>query len=366
MIISIVNAAVRQFGLPNAIVVATLSCSARRSVYAATLEDGRRMVVGSVDPSHIRPSNLEDRACVMEFCRSHGLPVPLVSRAPAGDAYVRVGATLYTCEEFVDGDYYPGDESKLSARQSCEAALLLGDCHTVLRAGNSRWVPHTSPRFRPDDFIHVPAVEDLWLSALATIGAKKEKDAIDVMVDAVGRRKLVEIQGAKASLREMNRLVALAPRQLCHGDYRAQNLVFRGGRVAGIIDWEHSRSLTRIWEVTRAAASFAKRGRTELFNTPIDVQAFVGFCADYSSRVRLTSAEVNLIVPIAFAASLFPFYLIAMRYRIPPGTPPGFQIPKDDRLDKMYPSDSLGWSWWGENKEAVNVALREKFGSLVG
>ncbi len=43
---------------------------------------------------------------------------------------------------------------------------------------------------------------------------------------------------------------------LCHGDYRAQNLVYRGSRVAGVLDFDDARFGTRLWDLAYATVFF--------------------------------------------------------------------------------------------------------------
>ena len=71
------------------------------------------------------------------------------------------------------------------------------------------------------------------------VAVAQDSDLLDPLVDRVDPRHLDSSEA-----------------HFCHGDYRAQNMVYRGGRIEGIIDFDDACFTTRLWDLAYAIVFF--------------------------------------------------------------------------------------------------------------
>ncbi|HWI64570.1 MAG TPA: phosphotransferase [Symbiobacteriaceae bacterium] len=82
-----------------------------------------------------------------------------------------------------------------------------------------------------------------------------------------------------------------APGQVVHGDLWFRNVLFGGGKVTGLLDWEYASVAPRVWELGYVFGCWllvpADYGRTE--------EHTGAFLEGYGSAVHLTPAEAGLV-----------------------------------------------------------------------
>jgi len=158
---------------------------------------------------------LEDvafEAEVHRFLEEARFPVPRLVRTPAGEGWVTVRgkpAMLFA--------YAPGEEIDRDAAEPARCRRVgeaLGHLHDL--AGGFQ-----ASRANP----YGPARVRAWLDELAALPGDRELDAA---------RPLLEDEWARAGA------LPGAPRGLVHGDLFVDNVLWLGGRVAAVLDWEMS------------------------------------------------------------------------------------------------------------------------------
>jgi Ser/Thr protein kinase RdoA (MazF antagonist) len=89
------------------------------------------------------------------------------------------------------------------------------------------------------------------------------------------------------------------PQLVIHGDYYADNIIFQGDRVAGVVDYDQARWSTRVQEVAEAAIYFAQEHTARfghiVYSGVLDLDALRQFLGSYADNVCLTNAEMGAL-----------------------------------------------------------------------
>lgn len=293
----------------------------------------------------INPQVYKNEGPLMHYLNNENLPVPAVistkSRTFVGG--LTVGKPLVVTE-YIDGDYYPTDADEMTSDTIIQAAGLLAKYHNGAGAKTDcPWIPGHISDFTSTMFINKDKMLKLWANALAVIGNKK-KDDIDTRVLTIASEKIETIEGLNVDL--INEEMRHMPAVLAHSDYLPRNLIFKHGTLAALVDWELARIQPRVWEVTRALVGFSKKGRSELFNTPIDWNKAKKFLDTYQAILPLQTKELQRIPDIANIASLYPSYMLRSRYE---------HVSR--RADNYFPNSEESWTFWRDNKETAKKQL---------
>lgn len=179
-----------------------------------------------------------------------GYPVAHLMRVrETGSALVLLGDHAYELFRYIEGDRY--DRSSHSAARAGEA---LGELHRLTRAMDWSAAP-------PASFHDSPSVR-LALDHVAEAIARIEPDCDRPWLDELSRelRMLYTRAGEEVELLGLRRL----ERAVVHGDWHPGNLIFRDGRVVGVIDFDSARAEPWVTEVANGMLQFALHGMTSM------------------------------------------------------------------------------------------------------
>lgn len=187
----------------------------------------------------------EDHPHLVAFCHSlhlhlleRGFPAPaLVGTRDDNNSMLQLDGRVYEVSEFVEGAAFAR-----TPEQARAAGAMLARFHAGVRGFHARW--HT-----PADFAHADErVEFLIDRCVDRLG--DEGDSLLDEVRGLWRR-------AVAALDELG--VAAWDRDLLHGDWHPGNLVFEGGRIKAVIDYDSARRGPRIVDVAAGTLNFSIR-----------------------------------------------------------------------------------------------------------
>jgi homoserine kinase type II len=175
---------------------------------------------------------------LMEHLRRHGFPAPTLIKTLAGETLLPLDDHWYEIQEYIDGE--PFDHHRPTHLE--EAALTLGTYHSCVRG------------FAP--------------AALCSLGELYTARTVHEMLRRLGQAWKVDADPALAALIEELQACAqeLATgfaqhgrlsRLVIHGDYYADNLIFRGDRIVGVVDYDKARREPRVVELAEALIYFA-------------------------------------------------------------------------------------------------------------
>ncbi len=199
--------------------------------------------------------------------RDSGIPVAELIPATDGMAVVAEGENLFQLWAFVQGEaFVPGETTQIE-----QAGAVLGRIHTV---GSAMSIPMGQTRGSVYESV-LREVEQAW-------GALDESG--DVVPELKRFRRVLR---GSAGGREWAEL----PRTVIHGDYRAQNLLFRGGKVAAVLDLDTACHATRLWDVAYALTFF----QAVVTDSPLTKEEMAAFLRAYDDEAALTRMERVLL-----------------------------------------------------------------------
>ncbi len=106
------------------------------------------------------------------------------------------------------------------------------------------------------------------------------------------------------NLRELSRLgYGPLPQQIIHDDFTRENLLFDGGELTTVLDFDWMLVDSRVADIAWSILSDCVEPPAD---TAIDPEAARAFVGGYLEHTRLSDAELRLIVPLIRAQSLVP------------------------------------------------------------
>ena len=304
----------------------------RRRVYHVRAKRDE-FILAEVVATYCDQASLKDRLALLGFLHDNKFPVPKILSALSGSLFVTFGTGRFVLEEYVAGEV--GDDLRLSDKKLAEAAITLGRYHRLMRTiPHPAWLPSTNVRYRPELFFDVDEALSLWRKVLDR-GAGVDSD---IVVKTVGQANCRLLEGLREEIDDLNQRTRLVRAELCHGDFRAPNLIFRGNDVVSVIDWEFARRLPRCWEVIRAACAMSRLEPTEFFNTPVDWGRLRTFVTAYHQMERLSVEEARLMARMGRIAALLPSFFLIMKY-----------VHRDPAAEQLAPTSVEHWRYWEDN-----------------
>jgi homoserine kinase type II len=210
----------------------------RRSPKLLVKCDRGLLILKRLAPGRDEPGRLEFAHEVQRILASAGYPLPALIATRGSDArtLLDVGGRRYEVFECVSGQPY--DQSP---EATLEAGAMLGRFHAVLEAS-----PPT--RAAPTGSYHRLAAVPANLAFIPhRLGDERLIPVCESLREAYER---AAEQADAAGLPEW-------PQQVIHGDWHPGNLLFRGAKVAAVIDYDTARLQPRAVDIANGALQFS-------------------------------------------------------------------------------------------------------------
>ena len=209
---------------------------------------------------------------VSEHLGSAGLPAPLPIRALDGSTLLCVDGHILLLWPFLDGlGYVPGDLDQLKA-----AAAALGEMHLATTD-----VPIKS------DFSFSPFAKAVRESACDVWRRLGTDDLSRLPDEGKQLRCLLNCGANDPDVDEIGSL----PTAIIHGDFRGQNLLFKGSEISGILDLDGARPAPRLFDTAYAVLFF----QSVIGDSPLCLEERKAFLCEYDRVIGLTEAEARLL-----------------------------------------------------------------------
>lgn len=237
-----VREAARAFGLRRPIEAEPLGRGSRRSAKSRlTTPDGRFLlkrrasdpaVVARLGFVHALQAHLADAGC----------PVPRLRRSTDGRTAVTLAAGTYELFEWVDGARWAG-----RVPESAEVGASLG---AMLDAAARFRAPADAPSRSFRGAVDAADVLDRVVGAAMAADPDTDRGRLsDAVASLLGRAR-------RAAGRTRDAGIDSWPRQCIHGDLHPGNVLFSGGRLAALLDFDGARVDHRACEVANALVHF--------------------------------------------------------------------------------------------------------------
>ncbi len=246
-------------------------------------------------PSLRDPTRIRAQHTLMAHLRTVGFPAPVVCRTRTGAAFLQLDDEIYEIHEYIPGELCdPTRPSHIAA-----AARTLGWYHEAVRGFDHPLFHRLRQRYRPERLLEILAgLTEAWQGHLTP-----EVEAM-----------LTQLHRHAQDLTRRFRAFEPLPELVIHGDYYAENLIFQGDTLVGVVDYDGARWAWRIEEVAEAVIYFAAerpgRLRHVVYPGVLDLDAVERFLTAYAQRTRLLESEVralpHVIRTIWLCASLCP------------------------------------------------------------
>lgn len=264
----------------------------------------KRRATGRDDPQRVAFAH-----ALLNHLRAKRFSVPAVMPTrDGGDTMVLYNDRTYEMFEFVRGDAFDG-----SLEAATHAGRTLGRYHAAVRDFSEEWIGlgtfHDSQGVRNG----LNSIPTTTAGHDSVIGREAEMLA---MVQALHE----QYDEAAAAAREAG--IGEAPRSVIHCDWHPGNMLFRGARVAVVLDFDSARTAERAIDVANGMLQFSIiRGSGDPAQWPafFDEARMRRFFIGYASKVKLAASELvpiphlmiesliaESVVPIAATGSLGP------------------------------------------------------------
>jgi homoserine kinase type II len=217
---------------------------------------------------------------LIRHLRGAGFPAPQVYATQRGSGYVELRGRLYEVYEFVPGDLVDATHPAHVAA----AASTLGRYHGTV-AGYDHAALHW-------------ARERYGVEALTRIVGRRTTEwrgKLDARAHDLCQRLRTHLQDLQARRDQLAKLPAL----VIHGDYHADNLIVRGDKIAGLVDYDQAHWSWRALEVAEALIFFARESEPRLvhivYKGALDLGAVESFLVAYGTAIRLSDAEIRAL-----------------------------------------------------------------------
>ncbi|MDY0811638.1 homoserine kinase [Kitasatospora purpeofusca] len=266
-----------------------------------------------------------------------GIPVGRPMATPSGETVAEVADRGYCLIPWLEGGHRPGTE--LTLGQAGDLGVLLGQIHRSLNdERTARVLPPASellaaPVTTPNA-AHADA--DRFLALIAALDSPTAFDA--GAARALGERKVLLDKHAHF---HPGTEVAAGPVGWTHGDVQHRNVLWRDGKIAGVIDWDRIRVRPFGEEVARTAS--VQFGGEDGF---LDLERTSAFVAGYRSVVPILVPALADAVERLWWKRMSDYWQLVFHYD------------RDDHsCDHLFlPAERL-LAWWTARREDVQAAF---------
>ncbi len=263
-----------------------------------SLTDARRLQQGSVNenwvattsrgrffvkrrhPSYHHEGLIRAQHALIEHLRRQGFPAPRLVKTLADETILVLEGQWYEIQEFIDGEPYDHDRPAHLE----QAAITLGMYHHGVRGFGAR-------AFRSLPDLYSPATANELLQRLIHEG-RPDRDPSSS--DAARR-----LQAEVHDLADHFGRHPTPPRLVIHGDYYADNLIFSGDRIVGVVDYDRARLEPRVAELAEALIYFASPQTSHLKHLVypgfLEWEPFHRFLQSYGEVVPLRGEEARAL-----------------------------------------------------------------------
>lgn len=244
-----------------------------------------------------KPSLVQAQHALVRHLRRAGFPAPALVCTRHGNRFLVHQGEVYEVQAYIPGD--PFDATKLV--HLAAAARMLGLYHQAVIGFEHRT-------------LHRPAERYGFCALSRTMGSLRDGWWRRGMVLTSLIPLLSRLEEHVRDLELRYKAIGQLPELVIHGDYHGANLVFRGDRIVGVVDYDLAHWCSRVMEVAEAVIAFCTDPGLQLrhivYSGALDLERVRTFLAAYQEEAPLSEMEIralpDLIRTIWLCASLDP------------------------------------------------------------
>jgi Ser/Thr protein kinase RdoA (MazF antagonist) len=265
-----------------------------------------------------------------------GVPAAAPLALPDGGTLLDVDGGLYAVYGWVEGTHVPG--TQMTAGQAAElggvlAGLHLGLARVMEPAASAMPVKVTDPG----------KAEAAISAHAAVIDGKDARDEFDHYVQAQLQERRALLDAVRGDMPDPD--VPWVPAGWVHGDFHDLNVLWNGGRVAAVLDFDRVAVKPYAYEMVRSATLTFCYG-DERGLAP-DLTA--AFASGYRAVLPLTSDQVAFAANRLWWERVCDFWQLKRHYSA-----------ADDSCDHLFRSASALLWWWTAHRDLVTDVLTSR------
>jgi len=212
--------------------------------------------------------------------RQSGFPAPNLIPTSTGQSFLVLDGEVYEVGEVIEGDLFDHDRPEHLAA----AAQMLGRYHLAAEGFGPQALVQAGPLYSPQN---------------ARAALVRLCEAWQVGVDPEIGPLAQELEVQAEYLAERFGAHGLLPHLVIHGDYYAGNLLFKGDRVAGVVDYDKASWQPRVAELAEALIYFSsprpKYLRHLVYSGVLEWEPFGRLLQGYARAITLEDAEMEAL-----------------------------------------------------------------------
>jgi Ser/Thr protein kinase RdoA (MazF antagonist) len=265
-----------------------------------------------------------------------GVPAAAPLALPEGETLLDLDGGLYAVYEWVEGSHVPG--IRMTAGQAAE----LGGTLACLHQGLARVMEPAAPAMRMK--VADPDQAEATISAYAAvIDGKEAHDAFDEYAAGQLQERRALLEAVRGDMPDPD--VPWAPAGWVHGDFHDLNVLWDGGRVAAVLDFDRLAVKPYAYELVRSATLTFCHGDER--GLALDLVA--AFASGYRAVLPLAGSQV------AFAADRLWWERVCDLWQLKRHYSAG-----DSSCDHLFRSASALLRWWTANRDLVTDSLTSR------
>lgn len=230
-------------------------------------------------PSLRNASVIYAQHTLVEHLRRSGFPAPAVLATITGDTLLMLNGEFYEVQEHIEG----GDYDRQNPAHLQEAALVLGRYHTQTAGFRTL-------ALRQGD-LYGPVFLRRNLGKLVTTWRLE--------YNPIFRSSIRKLASHADDLEIAFTSHGALPHLAIHGDYYADNLLYRDDRIVGVVDYDKARWQPRVVELAEALIYFASPEPAALrhivYPGPLEWERLERFLRSYANKVQLGDNETHAL-----------------------------------------------------------------------
>jgi Ser/Thr protein kinase RdoA (MazF antagonist) len=262
-----------------------------------------------------------------------GVPAAAPLTQPDGKTLLDLDGGLYAVYAWVEGSHVPG--TRMTAEQAAELGGVLAGLHRGLAQVMGPAAP--TVRMKVTD----PGKADAAISAYATvIDGKEAHDEFDEYAAAQLRERRALLDTVRGDMPDPDE--PWAPAGWVHGDFHDLNVLWDGGRVAAVLDFDRLAVKPYAYEMVRSATLTFCYGDEK--GLALDLVA--AFASGYRAVLPLTSDQVAFAADRLWWERACDFWQLKRHYAT-----------RDSSCDQLFRKASALLWWWTANRDRVIDSL---------
>jgi homoserine kinase type II len=231
-------------------------------------------------PSLRRPGFIHAQHALIGWLRRGAFPAPTVVPTVDGDTLLVLSGECYEVQVYIEGMSYDHDR----AAHLEEAAVTLGRYHALVEG----FAP--AALCGPGDLYH-PTLLSAKLANLAQAWQVDQDPRLAPLAS--------QLAAQASNLETRFARHGALPQLVIHGDYYADNLLFEGDHIVGVVDYDKARWQPRVVELAEALIYFASPRPAHLRHLVypgfLKLEAFARFLHAYAGAAVPVETEVRAL-----------------------------------------------------------------------